>query len=549
VGTVREKIRVLITDSEYKHALAAARSLSRAGYEVFSLGAGKGQASKSKSVVESFFINPNDDETFDSALFDVIDTRKIDALLPIGALSVSRVNSARDALQESVAFALAPRNSMNLALSKSLTIQHAESIGVTCPKTWIFDSMSSLIGGIKTIPLPFVLKSGSELYKFGPIYVHSKDQINDLLTQFELRDAFLFTTVIAQELILGQGVGFFALYQNGDCKRVFMHERLRETPSTGGSSWAARGIYNDNLMESGLTLLDSLNWHGPAMVEYKLHAQTRKPVLMELNPKFWGSLDLAISSGVDFASETVRVALGEKLDTRFDFKVGKQFVWPLENIRSYVSDRSLRGKMIETNVLLADPLPALYQLMQKVALALLGDSVAKTLLYWMMKHSPRDFMSRVNGQLLGLPFRRNCEIDEFLWIGAKPGRIGARFLRAKGFTVRISLLEEEEKTKGPKGLQYFWRPLREYRAIPSQALWGLTSEILDLQGQGSRVFIHCREGVGRAPAVGVALLIRKGHSLESAIDQINSGRTVSSLNSEQIQSLREFYKDFTSSIS
>ena len=42
-------------------------------------------------------------------------------------------------------------------------------------------------------------------------------------------------------------------------------------------------------------LLDSLNWNGPAMVEFKLDQNLNEYKLIEINPKLWGSLDLTIS--------------------------------------------------------------------------------------------------------------------------------------------------------------------------------------------------------------------------------------------------------------
>jgi hypothetical protein len=47
-------------------------------------------------------------------------------------------------------------------------------------------------------------------------------------------------------------------------------------------------------------LLDELGWHGVAMVEFKQSLRDGEPRLMEINGRFWGSLQLAIDAGVDF---------------------------------------------------------------------------------------------------------------------------------------------------------------------------------------------------------------------------------------------------------
>jgi len=73
-----------------------------------------------------------------------------------------------------------------------------------------------------------------------------------------------------------------------------MHHRLREDPPTGGQSTAARAYFSEQLKEYGLRLLQALRWHGAAMVEFKLDSRSGQFVLMEINGKFWGSLELAL---------------------------------------------------------------------------------------------------------------------------------------------------------------------------------------------------------------------------------------------------------------
>ena len=44
------------------------------------------------------------------------------------------------------------------------------------------------------------------------------------------------------------------------------------------------------------------------MVEFKLDEQTQEVKLMEINPKFWGSLELGLAAGVNFGELLVRTA-------------------------------------------------------------------------------------------------------------------------------------------------------------------------------------------------------------------------------------------------
>ena len=74
------------------------------------------------------------------------------------------------------------------------------------------------------------------------------------------------------------------------------------------------GVEHPQVMELGLSLLKSLNWVGIAMVEFKVDPRDGIPKLMEVNPRFWGSLQLAIVSGVDFPYLILKMARGEKFE-------------------------------------------------------------------------------------------------------------------------------------------------------------------------------------------------------------------------------------------
>src|SRR6185503_13112360 len=89
--------------------------------------------------------------------------------------------------------------------------------------------------------------------------------------------------------------------------------RIREKPPSGGVSVYCESIAIPQDLEasSGL-LLNRLGWNGVAMVEFKLDREAGKAYLMEINGRFWGSLQLAVDAGVDFPRLLVEAALGKR---------------------------------------------------------------------------------------------------------------------------------------------------------------------------------------------------------------------------------------------
>ncbi len=94
--------------------------------------------------------------------------------------------------------------------------------------------------------------------------------------------------------------GFFALYDEGDPIATFQHRQRRGYSYAGGPSAFRESVEIPALEEAGLALLDELDWHGLAMVEFLRDEETGEFKLMEINPRFWSSLPFTVQAGVDF---------------------------------------------------------------------------------------------------------------------------------------------------------------------------------------------------------------------------------------------------------
>jgi len=74
-------------------------------------------------------------------------------------------------------------------------------------------------------------------------------------------------------------------------------------------------------------LLDRLHWEGVAMVECKQDLDRGGWCVIEINGRFWGSLQLAIDSGVDFPVHLVASALGQPAVAPPAWRVGRRLRW------------------------------------------------------------------------------------------------------------------------------------------------------------------------------------------------------------------------------
>jgi predicted ATP-grasp superfamily ATP-dependent carboligase len=105
------------------------------------------------------------------------------------------------------------------------------------------------------------------------------------------------------------------------------------------------------------------------MVEFKVDPRDNEPKLMELNPRFWGSLALAIQAGVDFPYLLYKMAMGEAFEPIVEYEVGVRCRWLLPGDilhfltnpqRFHLEPSFFRFRGIADDILsLDDPMPAL----------------------------------------------------------------------------------------------------------------------------------------------------------------------------------------------
>jgi predicted ATP-grasp superfamily ATP-dependent carboligase len=212
-------------------------------------------------------------------------------------------------------------------------MEFAETHGIPTPKTFQISpslSPSSLMaeGRVGEIPIPAVIKPRISSGSFGIIYVKKKE---DLIPSYQsVHERYPFPLI--QEWIPDGGgtFGFSALFDEAsNIKAAFVHKKLRMYPVQGGPSTLREGVEHPQIMELGLSLFKSLNWVGVGMVEFKVDPRDGIPKLMEINPRFWGSLQLAIVSGVDFPYLILKMARRESFEPILRYNVGKRCRWLL----------------------------------------------------------------------------------------------------------------------------------------------------------------------------------------------------------------------------
>ncbi|RQG90963.1 carboxylate--amine ligase [Natrarchaeobius chitinivorans] len=135
-------------------------------------------------------------------------------------------------------------------------------------------------------------------------------------------DEFGHVPIVQEYVPNSSEYGFFALYRDGEALATFQHRQRRAWKYSGGPSAYRESVAIPELDAAGRRLLDELEWHGLAMVEFLRDPTTGEFKLMEINPRFWTSLPFTVQAGVDFPHLYWQQATGRPVSTDPAYDVG-----------------------------------------------------------------------------------------------------------------------------------------------------------------------------------------------------------------------------------
>jgi predicted ATP-grasp superfamily ATP-dependent carboligase len=127
---------------------------------------------------------------------------------------------------------------------------------------------------------------------------------------------------IVQEYVTGEEFLFGALYDRGKPLGTFQHKQLRGDSYTGSGGVYRESVGIPELEAAGRAILDELEWHGLACIEYVQDADTGEFSIIEINPRMWQSLACATRAGADFPVWYYLAAMDRADEIRAGYETG-----------------------------------------------------------------------------------------------------------------------------------------------------------------------------------------------------------------------------------
>lgn len=376
-------------------SLACIRSLGRERIPVIAAGESPDSpAFASKYVTERASLPaPNEDlDGYRDGLLSLAERPDVETIVPLREPESYVLSENRATFAEHVATPWPDAETMVSARDRSRLFRRAEEVGVPTPKTallteWDDWDDETVVKSRYTV----CVEDGKTAYP-GVRFLSEEpdaDRIADEMGHVP----------IAQECIPdGTEYGFFALFDHGEPVVTFQHRRIRSYTYSGGASVFRESVSEQKLREHGVRLLSAFDWHGPAMVEFRRDPRDQRFKLLEVNPRFWGSLQLAVHAGVNFPYRYYQLANGVR-NPDYGYTVG-------------AGSHILRGELVYLVSLLRDD----YEHVERPSVPLEVARVLRSLLT-----DPNfDYLSTDDPD----PFRRDVSnlVTEFAPSGAKPLR-------------------------------------------------------------------------------------------------------------------------------
>ena len=338
-------VRVVVTDAETQKGLYVIRALGRAGCTITAVAVDTPRAvlgfSSRHTRQRCRLSGP---EELWTALEGLAPTH--DVVVPVTTLSIEGLAHQPNSFAAGLLRHIPCSEAIHVAKSKARTTALAGAIGIPVPETFERLEPETIEDWAQTskVQFPLVVKFADDwhpgLWSPADRYriVHSIDELGREYRRMHRVGPY----PLVQEYVEGGGYGFFAITDSrGEPVVTFCHRRLREYPITGGPSTLCESVRDPVLIDLGTRLLRALGWRGVAMVEFKRDRDGQYK-LLEINPRYWGSLPLALACGVNFPQYQVELALGRS-PSQPAYPVGKKMRFFLPDLRAVVETARCNG--------------------------------------------------------------------------------------------------------------------------------------------------------------------------------------------------------------
>lgn len=352
---------VLIPDGDSTWALAVIQCLSQVeGYKLFVLSNKKRTATKfSKHTSYYKYYQRPQDESWLEIVNSEIEANAIDVIVPIAETEVSFFIRYRERISKSTSvIPLAEIKDFEIAINKRKLSDFAKTNNIPHPKSFLITSETDKQEILSQIRFPVLIK---------PMTLKGGDGIEKIDSIFRLQRAFetLSLPQFVQEYVEGYDIDCSVLCLNG----TILTHTIQKGNLKGHSHYAPQlgfdFIKNEGVLKVVRETMSKLNWSGVAHLDLRYDTNTNDYKLIEINARFWGSVEGSEKSGINFPDLAIQLATNGTIEAQefepISYMRLKGVLKTIKRRPGFLFKSKYLMNNTEVKSFLKDPLPTMYK--------------------------------------------------------------------------------------------------------------------------------------------------------------------------------------------
>jgi predicted ATP-grasp superfamily ATP-dependent carboligase len=307
--------RAILTFARGWNCLAAARSLGQKGIEIIAGDEYRFSPTSFSKYTKVNFLYPNPDNDpagFLDVLEEVVRKYQTDddyVLMPFHRETylIAR-NRAR--FEPLIKFAIPTTEQINQVDDKGTLARLCQQKGLPIPRTVVVDSPEEFRAAAQDFSYPAFVKARQLSAAVGIKQVHDAAEavatFEHFVKEFHLGAG---SYSLLQQAVPGTDYCTTFLFDHGQVRASMTYHNLRTYPVKSGTGVLRETVDSPSMEKIGASLLGDLDWNGVAEVDFRWDGKSTEPVLIEVNPRFWGGLTQSIASGWDYPYMLFRLAV------------------------------------------------------------------------------------------------------------------------------------------------------------------------------------------------------------------------------------------------
>jgi predicted ATP-grasp superfamily ATP-dependent carboligase len=311
-NTNTKSFSVLIPDGDSPHALEVIRCLGSTKNVKSYILSDKSFVPIRFSRYSSKFISyetPKNDKDRLAAIHNAVEKIRPDIILPVDCRTIRLLSAnSENLLEKTMISPLPSTEAFDIANNKWLLADWLKNNQIPCPPTILYQRNSTFDKELLSISFPVLIKpilesSGRGIKLFNnstELYSYCKNQINS-------------GEYIIQSFINGYDIDFSILCMKGKILAYTIQKGFEKSSRQFKAPPGIDFLFDNNTYKVVTEMAEKLNWTGVVHIDLRYDEKDQQVKVIELNPRFWGSVIGSSCAGVNFPYLACLIGLKREL--------------------------------------------------------------------------------------------------------------------------------------------------------------------------------------------------------------------------------------------